>query len=88
MMFGFVYPGERGRLPASFRQGMLRRFLMQDDLNPPDERVCQGTLISREQYLPDLQEWGYADARITQGYMTPEDVAHWTAAIKPAEENP
>jgi len=49
---------------------------------PPPEVTCQGTLLSREQYLIDVQRWGLADARNTQtSSMTPEDVARWTQAI-------
>ena len=36
---------------------------------PPPTRVCQGTLISRAQYLVAIECWGY------------EDAALWTAAI-------
>lgn len=85
VMFGFVYPGERGRLPAGVLGELLGRLgapLGAREVPEPDaEPVCQGTLISREQYLPDVNRWGYRDARLTQGFMTPQDVARWTAAI-------
>ena len=32
--------------------------------------------------LIDLGRWNYADARLVHGYMTPADIAHWTAAIE------
>jgi hypothetical protein len=49
---------------------------------PPAERVCQGTLISREQYLVDVECKGYLDARqAPRGRLTSEDIAQWTAAI-------
>ena len=39
-------------------------------------------MLSREQYLIDVEEWDYEDARVApRGTMSPEDVAHWTAAI-------
>jgi hypothetical protein len=42
----------------------------------------QGTLISREQFLPDVAEWGYRDGRLPPtGNMTPEDIGEWTDAI-------
>ena len=45
------------------------------------DRVCMGTLISREQYLVDL-EGGRRDGRLPPtGKMHPIDVAAWTAAI-------
>ncbi len=48
----------------------------------PATRVCQGTLLSRAQYLVDIEKWGYEDARLEpQIQMTPRDIAHWTKAI-------
>jgi hypothetical protein len=44
--------------------------------------VCQGTLLSRAQYLVDIDEWGYEDARAApRGSMTDEQIEVWTAAI-------
>jgi hypothetical protein len=46
------------------------------------EKVCYGTIISRQQYLKDIHEWGYRDARLQpRGNMTPDEIAHWTAGI-------
>jgi hypothetical protein len=45
----------------------------------PTEHVCGGTLISREQYLPDVNAWGYEDARLQpRGGMTPDQIEVWT----------
>ena len=50
--------------------------------SPANERVCQGTILSREQYLTDVERWGYQDARVFPlGHMSPADTATWTAAI-------
>jgi len=40
--------------------------------------VCNGTLLSREQYMADITK-GYVDARI--GPMTEDEVRAWTEAI-------
>ncbi|SMB94968.1 hypothetical protein [Deinococcus hopiensis] len=53
--FGFIYPGERHRLPQDVLRGPLIRLYAQKDLNTPEEKVCQGPRISREQYLPDVR---------------------------------
>jgi hypothetical protein len=67
-----------GGIDDSFRPAMDRFFAA----NPAAaDRVCQGTLLSRQQYLTDIGPWEYADARLVQGHMTPADIAHWTAAI-------
>ena len=44
--------------------------------------VCQGTLLSREQYLVDLERWGYVDARLrAPSKMTRDDIRIWSADI-------
>jgi hypothetical protein len=48
----------------------------------PKEKLCQGTLLSREQYLIDVQRWGLSDARHTNAVaMTPDEIVLWTEAI-------
>jgi hypothetical protein len=50
------------------------------------ERLCRGTLLSRQQYLVDVQEWGFRDARLEDRVqMSEKDIAHWTAAIEKQE---
>jgi hypothetical protein len=44
--------------------------------------VCFGTLLSREQYLHDVECAGYRDGRAAPlGPMTERDIGIWTAAI-------
>jgi len=82
VLFGFVYPAERARIPARVMRILVERLRDELDSDAPTGRVCQGTLISREQYLPDTTAWGYADARqLPIGNMTAEQVSDWTAAI-------
>ena len=47
----------------------------------PGEQVCNGTIVSRQQYLKDIHEWGYEDARLVDGVMSEEDIELWTAGI-------
>jgi hypothetical protein len=48
-----------------------------------DERLCRGTLLSREQYIADIEQWGYRDPRLKpEGKMDSAAIAHWTAAIQ------
>ena len=82
ILFGFVYPGERTRIPGSVIEGLVARLESEVWAPPEDERVCQGPMLSREQYLPDIERWGYRDARLRPtGTMTPEEADRWTAAI-------
>ena len=82
LLFGFVYPGERTRVPAWVMEELLRRTADELGADADVGRVCRGTILSRQQYLPDVTEWGYTDGRLApHGNMTPEEVADWTAAI-------
>ena len=82
VLFGFIYPGERALIPASVTRELVNRLLADLDVPTRDSKVCQGTLLSRAQYLVDVGEWGYDDARqAPRGTMSAEQVAEWTAAI-------
>jgi hypothetical protein len=80
--FGFIYPAERGKIPAWVLHELSDRMNREIEGPSPQGRVCFGTLLSREQYLVDIGLWNYQDARLRpHGPMSPEEVAHWTAAI-------
>jgi hypothetical protein len=83
ILFGFIYPGERSLIPSAVMKDLLNRLLADLDVPTRDSKVCQGTLLSRAQYLVDIDEWGYEDARLApRGAMTEEQIALWTAAIE------
>lgn len=85
LLFGFVYPSERDAVPAWLLRSLWRRAEQELAAGPLTQRICQGPLLSRAQYLHDIDQLGYVDARLTAATgMTREDVARWTAAI--AEE--
>ncbi len=82
ILFGFIYPGERTKIPEWVMQDLVGR--LQAELASPaaQTKLCQGSLLSREQYLVDLHHWGYLDARIEpRGNMTVEETEAWTRAI-------
>jgi hypothetical protein len=82
ILFGFIYPGERSLVPSSLVKELMNRLHAELDVPTRDSKVCQGTLLSREQYLVDVDEWGYEDARLTpRGTMTEEQIAVWTGGI-------
>lgn len=86
VLFGYVYPGERAVVPRWVMQKLLARLSHELAEEPPEARVCQGTLLSRAQYLVDIEAWGYEDARLREDVrMTTGDIAHWTAAIEDRE---
>lgn len=86
ILFGFIYPSERDRIPQAVTEALLQRLQAEHNEPPPAERVCHGTLLSRTQYLVDVEQWGYQDARLgPRGEMGAEEIKAWTDAID--EEN-
>lgn len=82
ILFGFIYPTERSRIPNWVMQELLHRLQREMSSTPPTNKLCQGTLLSRSQYLVDIECWGYQDARLHRGNMTTEEVEQWTAAAQ------
>jgi predicted nucleotidyltransferase len=82
-LFGYVYPGERHRIPQWVMEQLVARLADEIRQPPPEDRhICAGTLLSREQYLHDVERLGYMDGRLTKAStMTEEDVSHWTQSI-------
>jgi Nucleotidyl transferase of unknown function (DUF2204) len=82
ILFGFIYPSERDRIPSWVMRDLMERLKLEVKSDPPEDRVCHGTMISREQYLSDVEREGYVDARLEPlGNMSAEEIAHWTASI-------
>jgi hypothetical protein len=80
VLFGFIYPGERALIPSAVVRDLVNRLVAELDVPTRDSKVCQGTLLSRAQYLVDIDEWGYEDARVhPRGAMTGQQIAEWTA---------
>jgi hypothetical protein len=85
-MFGYVYPNERTTVPAWVLTELNDRLLRETRTRPNPVRVCRGPFVSRSQYLPDIEEWGYLDARtLPSGTMSPDDVQLWTDAAREQE---
>jgi hypothetical protein len=87
ILFGFIYPGERRAIPDWVMAHLQRRLDRERGRSAKDSRVCDGTLLSRQQYLVDIGSGGYEDGRLVpRGEMTAEDIAIWTAAISATPE--
>ena len=80
VLFGFVYPADRERVPAWVVEELTQR--MREEKQNEDENVCYGTILSRQQYLKDVYEWGYEDGRLVDGVMSDADIERWTAGIE------
>ncbi|HKU40251.1 MAG TPA: nucleotidyltransferase [Polyangiales bacterium] len=81
ILFGYTYPSERTLIPERVLEDFARRFA-EEQRRPDPSDSCQGTLLSRSQFLVDIIHWGYADRRLDPDvHMTREHIAQWTAAI-------
>jgi hypothetical protein len=82
LLFGFVYPAHRSSVPDRVLDDLLGRTWQEAHEASLPDKVCRGTLLSRAQYLVDVERWGYEDARLMPtGSMSWREVARWTAAI-------
>ncbi|HEV8422415.1 MAG TPA: nucleotidyltransferase family protein, partial [Chthoniobacterales bacterium] len=83
ILFGFIYPAERDRIPKKILSQLLLR-LEQDEPANTRSRLCRGTLLSRSQFLPDVRDGNFRDARLeARSHMTPAEIEAWTAAADP-----
>ena len=82
VLFGYIYPDSRSLVPSWVMTELNTRLIAETTTAVPADRICNGPVLSRQQYLPDLEE-GYEDARVAPaGAMTEEQVAVWTEAIR------
>jgi predicted nucleotidyltransferase len=77
LLFRFAYSDADRLVP-----GWVFDQVLASPAPPPAEvPTCFGTLFSREQYLADVAQLGYADARLVRKHMEPDALQIWTAAI-------
>ncbi|HKR62817.1 MAG TPA: hypothetical protein VJZ00_03710 [Thermoanaerobaculia bacterium] len=81
VLFGFIYPSDREKIPSWVVDEMTKRVQDETRAGNAKAKVCYGTVISRQQYLKDVDEWGYGDARLVHETMDERDIARWTAGI-------
>ncbi|MFL5733748.1 MAG: nucleotidyltransferase [Chloroflexia bacterium] len=82
VLFGFIYPDETSPVPGDIMHQLLARLRTEVEApnNPASpnaaQPTCRGTLLSRTQYLIDVDRWGYKDGRLTpDGNLTRDEVA-------------
>lgn len=85
VFFRYIYPGQQANVPQSVLDE-LYQVVRSTGGAPPinghraDGRVCNGTYLSWDQYLHDVDKAGFSDARARPlGPLTPEEIAHFTA---------
>jgi hypothetical protein len=81
VLFGYIYPGESTKIPTAVMDDLVA-WLRKEVPAVGRKHLCRGTLLSRKQYLVDVEEWGFRDARLERRVrMDAKDIAHWTKAI-------
>jgi hypothetical protein len=87
LLFRFIYPSERALVPRWVMRALQFRLQRELEDAPPAERLCQGTLLSSRQYLTDVEQWGFADARLADPgvQMTAADIDQLTSSIRKDE---
>jgi hypothetical protein len=88
ILFGYVYPAQRLRVPDWFMHEMVRRLELEMQSLSPDRRVCQGTLLSWSQYLIHVERGEYEDARhYPRGTLTLEETQQMTDILQREEQD-
>jgi hypothetical protein len=83
VLFKYVYPSEGTSVPKWVMQLLMGRMQSEVKRSGRAPRICRGTLLSREQYLIDIEQARYSDPRLEpHGNMSREEVARWTDAIE------
>lgn len=78
--YGYVFPSEKRRVPGRVMDYLYDRLRSEP---PTEEKICRGTYLSWCQYRVDLEERGFADARLRpRGNLTQEQIDRWTDARK------
>jgi hypothetical protein len=86
ILFSYIYPDEHDTVPRSVME-RLRKMPMQNGSS--GKRICRGTLLSRLQYLEDIERWGYQDARTEPRVrITENELRQWTKAARDQAASP
>lgn len=81
ILFSYVYPGEQKTLPPWVMEQMISHLRSTELFEAG--HVCRGTLLSRLQYLDDVEQWGYADARTARDVrISAAELRDWTVEAR------
>jgi hypothetical protein len=81
LLFGYIYPAKRGLIPGKILTELLIRVETEQHAALPAANVCNGPLLSRSQFISDVEKDGFRDSRLSdRNAMTEDDIKEWTAA--------
>ena len=61
--FRFAFPSEKDQVPGWVMRELTGRLQDREEKAASPDRICRGTLLSRQQYLHETNVQGYLDAR-------------------------
>jgi hypothetical protein len=61
--FRFSFPSDKEQVPTWVMRELMARLEREEGEPPASARICRGTLLSRQQYLSEVRDHGYRDAR-------------------------
>ncbi|HVS37304.1 MAG TPA: nucleotidyltransferase family protein [Gemmataceae bacterium] len=80
VLFRYIYPSENDCIPPAVLHQLNERWRAEATA-PSTDAPCRGVLLSRMQYLPDLERDGFTDARLKpDGALSAEQIKVWTDA--------
>ena len=83
ILYGFIYSSDRSKVPRWVMDLLANQLAADSERDDAHDKTCYGTILSRQQYLVDVNERGYKDARLEPlGNMSEEEIAKWTAGIE------
>ncbi|MBV8816420.1 MAG: nucleotidyltransferase [Verrucomicrobia bacterium] len=81
ILFGYVFPSKRDIIPLRIVQELNARVEGEHCGPLSEDKTCNGTFLSRSQYLSDIATGDFIDARAEKRCrMTPEERELWTGA--------
>jgi predicted nucleotidyltransferase len=81
VLFGFIYPSRIGSVPGKVMDELLRRVGLEQQADSPGRTVCNGTFLSRNQFISDIELDRFMDARLDgRSSMSAEEIKEWTVA--------
>ncbi|MFP4600035.1 MAG: nucleotidyltransferase [Persicimonas sp.] len=87
ILYGFIYPAHRDKVPAEVMHDLLERTHREVEQGAVDTRLCRGTLLSRSQYGIDVEMWGCQDARVEpHGELTHAQARELSPPYRPRSE--
>jgi hypothetical protein len=83
LLFGYIYPSRKKMIPKNVVSRLLSQLIADETEPATENQICNGTFLSREQFLSDVSDKGFLDARVgPRCAMTQKDIELWSLASR------